>query len=66
MEFTLRLKTLHHKEDVDKLESIVKRVGGIWEGAYPVKFLNYWNECTGTQFACLYHLDRDIEMEVLT
>jgi hypothetical protein len=63
--FTLRLQTVYSKSDVEKLKSIVDRSGGVWEGAHQVKFLNYKNQYTGQfKFACLYHFDRDIDMEV--
>lgn len=65
--FTLRLRIVYSKSDVDKLKSIVDKSGGIWEGSHQVKCLNYKNQYTGQfKFACLYHFDRDIDMEVLS
>ena len=63
--FTLRTFCVYYEQDINKFEKLVKDAGGIWDGFKQVSFLNVWNQPVTRQYLCIYHLDYDIEMEVL-
>lgn len=63
--FKLYTMTVKYTPDIVKLERLVKEAGGIFEGAVEINFLNYKNQPVSTQYLCIYHLDKEIHMEVL-
>ena len=64
-QFTPRMFIVYRHADIEKFKNLVHKEGGVWDNSYAIKFLNVWNKHIGTQYACIYHFESDLDMEVL-
>jgi len=63
---------VYSEADIEKFKNLVNKEGAVWDNSHMIKFLNSQNKPIGCDFeewlaryACIYHFDRDLYIEVL-